>query len=644
MADFSKYTNYSNDAGISGVVFGAYSTILEVELNEMQEIQKTPLRRIIGGVLGDGITDLNNIIYRNGLFEISDGCYLLANGHIIKSAGLKLNVAVNPDMDVNVYLQVWEEVVDHSEALRKEGNQQSTTAIPNYFIDNRGATETSRRKLLKHMLAINTDSSKYNMLIGTVHSNSTFTKKINEINYSNLYNEVLNLRMQTGISLGEGVIGIEVDLDNDTIRRIGDNESWNAGSDYTSGSIIYSTRSRCAVDASGKIHGFYSSNAKNYGTGITDEQPGGASSGTLQFMVQQRAFYYKRIPINIVKQNGIDGYHMTKWIDLISPTPRAGFKIHPAFVAGDREYSYYLIGENNGSICWVLAGTNPDEDGDYAYEDDDNNWENIMSGYNPMLSSVSRTKPMSGANRPLMPSLIADMCTLRGANWCNEDITIASAEQMLFAIEYATFNIQDTELGLGATQLPSLPAQENNAAENPINDTLGNGSGVITQLVAVSPNDSTQYTINVPVYRGVKNPFGNINTLIDGIILEKNKLYWTNTAGMTPDVAHYDECGFGSNISLNGYISAFGYSEECDFMYMPTKSSGDSDKPVGDFINNTNAVNAEMNYLALGGNYGDQSRAGIFCTRFVSNTYINGTAGTHTDICARLCWKFGREY
>ena len=38
MASFDKYTNYQNNAGISGVVFGAEKAVLEVELNEMQEI------------------------------------------------------------------------------------------------------------------------------------------------------------------------------------------------------------------------------------------------------------------------------------------------------------------------------------------------------------------------------------------------------------------------------------------------------------------------------------------------------------------------------------------------------------------------------------------------------------------------------
>ena len=57
-----------------------------------------------------------------------------------------------------------------------------------------------------------------------------------------------------------------------------------------------------------------------------------------------------------------------------------------------------------------------------------------------------------------------------------------------------------------------------------------------------------------------------------------------------------------------------------------------------------NAVNTQMNYVVLGGNYGDQLRAGMFCTGFRSNTHMTGGIGSHADICPRLCWKYGRGY
>ena len=63
MPSFDKYTNYNENAGVSGVVFGHKSNVLEVEMNEMQEVQKSMLRRTIRAVMGDGITDLSKIVY-----------------------------------------------------------------------------------------------------------------------------------------------------------------------------------------------------------------------------------------------------------------------------------------------------------------------------------------------------------------------------------------------------------------------------------------------------------------------------------------------------------------------------------------------------------------------------------------------------
>ena len=47
MADFSRYSNYTEETAFSSVVFGANAPVLEVELNEMQQI----LNNKIGGLL-----------------------------------------------------------------------------------------------------------------------------------------------------------------------------------------------------------------------------------------------------------------------------------------------------------------------------------------------------------------------------------------------------------------------------------------------------------------------------------------------------------------------------------------------------------------------------------------------------------------
>ena len=63
MASFDHYTNYDNTAGVSSVVYGAEKTVLEVELNEMQEISKYHLRNFISQAVGDGINNKNAVTY-----------------------------------------------------------------------------------------------------------------------------------------------------------------------------------------------------------------------------------------------------------------------------------------------------------------------------------------------------------------------------------------------------------------------------------------------------------------------------------------------------------------------------------------------------------------------------------------------------
>ena len=77
MSSFDKYTNYNDQAGVSGVVFGANKSVLEVELNEVQEINKKLLRNMIAKVCGDGITDPVPVFPVSGVILPGDDPVLL---------------------------------------------------------------------------------------------------------------------------------------------------------------------------------------------------------------------------------------------------------------------------------------------------------------------------------------------------------------------------------------------------------------------------------------------------------------------------------------------------------------------------------------------------------------------------------------
>ena len=629
MASFDKYSNYKDNAGVSGVVFGAEKPILEVEMNEVQEVQKSMLRKAIKNLMGDGITDLSKIVYEGGAVKVKEGCALAVDGYMIESTGLSLTASSG-----TVYLQVWEETATYSDTLKEEGNQQDSVTVANWFKDNRSDAETSRRKVVKYNLASSIDNSKHNLAIASV-ADGVMTRLCKEISFSSLSSQVIDLRVQMG-TYGEGVLGIEVDLENNSVVRTGDNQYWSPGADYDN-SPIYGGRKRCVVKDDGTIVAFYGEEGYTE-TGALTVTVGENAVGTkVQCMVMQPAFYYKRIPLKLEKQVDdtyqVKGYHMTKWVDLISPVSRDGFSLHPAFKKGDTEIEYYLIGENDGCL-----------ENSSGYDMNDNT---VTLGSTPYsgikMASIAGAKPASGAsagntkNNSLTRDAVRKVCANRGTGWQQLDFTIASAEQMLFVVEYSTFNIQAiTTFGSGVTDMPYV-TNVNDSIPNPTNTTLGNGSGKIE--VTYTHSNGTEYTKYVPVYRGVKNPFGNIWKFVDGFLrkhsagTDKNEAFWQDGSKAFSDaIADYIACGF-SCATAEGYVKAFGYDENCDWCYMTSLTGGDSSKPVGDYY----YVNMGTNnlYIALLGAHWDRgANAGLFCW------YLYDVASYRScTIGGRLCRK-----
>lgn len=609
MASFDVYSNYKDNAGVSGVVFGAEKPVLEVEVNEVQEIQKTMLRRAIKNIMGDGITDLSKVVYEDGAVKIKEGCALVIDGIMVECTGLSQTVTSD-----TVYLQVWEETQNYADTLKEEGNQQDSATVANWFKDTRSDVETSRRKVVKYTLATTTNPARHNLAIAKV-ADGVMTRLVKEVNFNNLSNTVIDLQVQLG-TLGEGVMGVEIDLTNNSVKRMGDNQYWSAGEDYNQ-SPVYGNRRRCNVTDDGKIVAFFGDEAYTE-TGALETQVGDVVVGTkVQCMVMQPKFYYKRIPVRLEKQVDdtyqVKGYHMTKWIDLISPTARDGFKLHPAFKKGNEELDYYFIGENDG--CIETSGT---------YDLTDSGTLSASPYTGQKFSSIAGAKPASGAtlagvsatgNKNLTRDAVRKLCANRGVDWIQEDITIASAEQMLFVVEYATFNIQAVSVfGSGVTNLPWVD-NINNSVPNPVNTTLGNGSGKIT--VKYIHSNGTAYDVDVPVYRGVKNPFGNIWKFIDGFLRKHsagsdcNEAYWQDgSKDFSDTIADYIATGF-SCATKEGYIKAFGYSEDCDFMYMTSKVGGDSNRPVGDYYY-VNMSNNNIYIALLGAYWRNGAKSGLF--------------------------------
>ena len=130
---------------------------------------------------------------------------------------------------------------------------------------------------------------------------------------------------------------------------------------------------------------------------------------------------------------------------------------------------------------------------------------------------------------------------------------------------------------------------------------LGNGSGA-----AVGTNGLVSIT-----YRGEENFWGNIWKWVDGLNIQTSSLHyaWIADHDFADDTSTgYTNAGF-TLAKASGYISAFGYSRDFDWLFLPSAVAGTADNPVGDYFYQNNTA-AGFLVALLGGSWPDGSYAG----------------------------------
>jgi hypothetical protein len=189
----------------------------------------------------------------------------------------------------------------------------------------------------------------------------------------------------------------------------------------------------------------------------------------------------------------------------ISPTPAAGFAVHPAFIldgveVSKRYYGAYDACVYDDSASAYISGLNLD------------NATSLVATADDKLASVKGVYPMVGLTRNEFRLLAAN----NGTGWRQLDFYLWSAVGMLYAVEYQTFYNQD-ELGNGNTNgsyLTSSAVQ----AESPhtiagYRDDVGNGS----TTSANGQGTATKPGTVAMKYRGIENLFGNCWNWTDAI-------------------------------------------------------------------------------------------------------------------------------
>jgi predicted heme/steroid binding protein len=329
-------------------------------------------------------------------------------------------------------------------------------------------------------------------------------------------------------------------------------------------------------------------------------EPGYIEDGSNgQCMVEVPAFYYA---VAYNRQNEIDWY--------ISPTKVNGTVLHPWFYDENRNpvtKKYFSAYE--GSVYDVSAS---------AYITNDAQTTDFTATTGDKLSSIAGAKPCSGLTQDLTIVKSRIIANNRGTKWQQAYYHAVSALQMLFVVEYASFNTQN-KIGKGVTELTDDGAT-NMALVTGGTTSLGNVSGEATGtdgLVSIS-------------YRGVENLWGNIWLWTDGFNINNGFAYISSlnasfnsasTSGnyvLSGELAHSN--GYGSNPLLNpSHKSGF----------LPTAVSGSASTKLCDYYYQ-NSVGAFV--ALLGGQWNSGTTAGAFYWSLYGRS-----SGRGRSVGARLC-------
>lgn len=420
------------------------------------------------------------------------------------------------------------------------------------------------------------------------------------------------------------IFGVEVDFTNKKFTRLAGAVGKTGGNAFNN-VHCFGGRKRCNVTDAGKVVAYYGDAAFTT-TGVLTQAvtiESGRNAGTypvgtkVQVMVEQPKFYYKVVPLltDIITEGENHGHHLRKARYYVCDEPEPGFKLHPAFIRNGKEHDYIYRGAFEGSLYDTSAS---------AYILDD---AQVADFTNDMLCSIANAKPMSGLTQNLTRANTRKLAQKRGTGWELDYMASISATQLLMLIEYATFNLQSA-IGNGAVSKTDDGAT--NMAENTgATISLGNASGVV-----VNANG-----IQIVSYRGEENDWGDIWEWKDGGNIKNPTPFADGQYGNlyvadhgfadNTDASPYEDTGIHPAYG-EGYISAFGYNENYDWLFIPTEYKGNSSTPVGDYCWNKNPG---WRVARLSGRWYYGSIAGVFCWALNSDA-----SSRYRDVGSRLVY------
>ena len=427
---------------------------------------------------------------------------------------------------------------------------------------------------------------------------------------------VADLRAYLGLADSD-VVGLQCDWKNSTFTRLAAAKGLNAGSDFDK-FAMFGGRKRCNLADDGTVLAWYGED------GYREDGSNG------QVMVYQPAFYYLVAPVEYDKADSGVGYVLRKANYYVSAKerPRAGFRLHPAFYdANGNQLDHIFYSAYRGSIYDTSAKA-------YLAAD-----EQVMDQAADLFCSIAGVKPASGYSQDLQWSKIEQMAQNRGSGWHNALVKSEEAQKLLMLIEYGGQNLQ-TAIGKGIVDIPWKGLASDNNSSYAVNtggtSSLGNASGKATSSTQVINGQTLTNTAEGKVsvsYRGVEDPWGDLWLNVGGVNIYGNGKMNRGQAYICKDFTfnqtkitdNYEPVGFYTS-PTEGYISAFGYSTNYDWLFIPAETKGNSSLPVGDYFYGNENLNGNRIVLQ-GSGWNGGLNAGAF------NWFLDNSVGIRNRNC-----------
>jgi hypothetical protein len=244
------------------------------------------------------------------------------------------------------------------------------------------------------------------------------------------------------------------------------------------------------------------------------------------------------------------------------------------------------------------------------------------------LCSISNVKPISGWNNSLTIANYRTLAHNRGTGWEQQDFLTISGIQLLYLIEYASFNTQ-VQISNGVTNITD-DGLTNMAVNNGYTGTkvggtnLGNTSG----QVAVTHYQTSEAT-NVMTYRGIENWYGNLWRFVDGLNVQNNIPYVSDHSFVSDQfTSPYISLGMTLCL-LNGWVTNVSVNNTYNYSFLPSTIGGSGSTYLADYY-----YQASGNTIALFGDYWfNGAGSGGFCWNLV-----DGSSSKYRNIGGRLLW------